>query len=138
MLLKEIFSRVLTAGTVDNSEPYWRFLNHCWGQIGIMRRSAVLWLVLAALSFALGQTRGISAPAELAGQIETALHDETALAGNRILVSVNETEIVLSGSVANRKQRRTADRIAESFAVNRKMIDKLVVRGENQSSQISR
>jgi hypothetical protein len=104
-----------------------------------MRRSAVLSLLLAAFSTtAAGQIRGLPPPAELAGQIEAALRDDPALANDQILVSVDETQIVLSGTVANRKQKRTADRIGKSFAVNRKMVDKLVVQGEEHPSPVSR
>ena len=104
-----------------------------------MSRSAVLSLLLAAVSaIAVGQIRGVPPPAEVASQIEAALHDDPALAKNPIVVSVDETQIVLNGTVANRMQKRTAGRIAASFAVNRKMVDKLVVRSENPPGQVSR
>ena len=86
--------------------------------MGIMSRSAVLWLLLAACSaIGAGQIRGLPPSAEVASRIEAALHDDPTLANNPITVHVDESQIVLSGTVANRKQRLTANRISEIFGV---------------------
>jgi osmotically-inducible protein OsmY len=70
-----------------------------------------------------------SSGGELARQIADALHQEPNLAHDRIIVSVNDTEITLNGSVANGKEKQTANRIAQSFASNRKVIDAITVTG---------
>jgi len=104
-----------------------------------MSRSVVLSLLMMVLSAIAGaQLRGLPPAAELTGQIVAALHDDSTLANEPISVNVDESQIVLSGSVASRKQRQTADRVAESFAVNRKVVDKLEVRGENHPRRLSR
>jgi len=104
-----------------------------------MSRSAVLLLLMMLCSaIAGGQIRGLPPAAELTGQVVAALHDDSTLANEPISVDVDESQLVLSGSVATRKQRQTADRIAQSFAVNRKVVDKLEVRGQNHPRQLSR
>ena len=95
-------------------------------------------LMMVLSTIAGGQIRGLPPAAELSGQIVAALHDDSTLADESISVSVDESQIVLSGSVGTRKQRQTADRIAESFAVNRKTVNKLEVRGENRPHRVSR
>jgi len=98
-----------------------------------MSRGVMLSLLLAFLSaLAAAQLRGLPPPAELAGQIEKALHEDPVLTGSHILVRVEEARILLSGTVMNRKQQTAADRIAKSFAVNRTVINKLVVQDERR------
>ena len=64
---------------------------------------------------------------ELQGQIQNALKNEPTLANDNISVSVTETEIDLSGSVASSKEKLTAKRIAQSYAGNRKVKEHLTM-----------
>jgi osmotically-inducible protein OsmY len=66
-------------------------------------------------------------PSDLAGQIETAIRDDPTLANDQISVTVTDTDILLSGTVRSGKEKETARRIAESFAINRKVVDKVKV-----------
>ena len=64
---------------------------------------------------------------QLQSQIQVALTNEPTLANSNINVNVTEDEIALSGSVSNGKERQTAERIARSFAENRRVTDHLTV-----------
>jgi osmotically-inducible protein OsmY len=70
---------------------------------------------------------------DLAGQIETALHDDPTLANDQISVNVTDTDVVVSGTVGNGKEKETVKRIAESFATNRKVVDKVKVSGSKNT-----
>jgi osmotically-inducible protein OsmY len=72
-------------------------------------------------------------PRDLAGQIETALRDDATLANDQISVTVTDTDIVLNGTVGSGKERQTVRRIAESFATNRKVVDKVKVSGSKNT-----
>jgi osmotically-inducible protein OsmY len=78
------------------------------------------------------QTATMQASGELKTQIETAFKNEPTLAGASIIVNVTETTIELSGSVPTGKERQTAKRIAQSFAGNRRVEDRLTVTGLGQ------
>jgi len=67
---------------------------------------------------------------ELQGQIQNALKNEPTLANDNISVSVTDTEIDLSGTVASGKEKLTARRIAQSFAGNRKVKEHLTMSGQ--------
>jgi hyperosmotically inducible protein len=67
---------------------------------------------------------------QLQSQIQVALTNEPTLANSNINVNVTEDEIALSGSVSNGKERQTAERIARSFAENRRVTDHLTVGGK--------
>ena len=64
---------------------------------------------------------------QLQSHIQVALTNEPTLANSNINVNVTEDEIALSGSVSNGKARQTAERIARSFAENRRVTDHLTV-----------
>jgi osmotically-inducible protein OsmY len=70
---------------------------------------------------------------DLAGQIETALHDNPTLANDQISVNVTDTDVVVSGTVGNGKEKETVKRIAESFATNRRVVDKVKVSGSKNT-----
>jgi len=65
--------------------------------------------------------------AELQQHIEKALSSEPTLNGSSISVNVTDTEIAISGSVDTGKQKVAAERIAESFATNRRVRDTVTV-----------
>lgn len=69
---------------------------------------------------------------ELQGQIQNALKNEPTLANDNISVSVTDTEIDLSGTVASGKEKLTAKRIAQSYAGNRKVKEHLTMSGQPQ------
>lgn len=69
---------------------------------------------------------------ELQTQIQSAVRNEPTLASDNVNVSVSSDEIDLSGSVATPKEKLTAQRIAQSYAGNRKVKDQLTVNGHNR------
>ena len=66
---------------------------------------------------------------QLRSQLETALKNEPTLSSSNVQVDVTDTKITLTGSVATGKDRQTAKRIAQSYAGNRKVVDKMTVTG---------
>jgi hypothetical protein len=82
---------------------------------------------------------GASASAEsssLQKQIDAALKKEPTLANQNVNTVVTDTSVELSGSVSTGKEKQTAKRIAQSFAGNRRVVDRITVsgRGANSSS----
>ncbi len=79
----------------------------------------------------------------LKGQIENAIHNDPTMAGANVEVNVASDAIELSGNVPSGKQKTTAWRIAESYAFNKRVQDKIVVtrpansRGNSASGQSS-
>lgn len=71
---------------------------------------------------------------DLQAQLQNALKNEPTLANDNINVSVTDTEIDLSGAVANGKAKLTAKRIAQSYAGNRKVKEHLTVGGQDNVS----
>ncbi len=67
--------------------------------------------------------------AELHQRLATALRNDPNLAGSNIVANVSDDTISLTGSVRTAKDRVTARRIAESFASNRKVKEKITVAG---------
>lgn len=67
--------------------------------------------------------------AELRQRLATALRNDPALHGSNIVANVSDDTISLTGSVRTAKDRETARRIAESFASNRKVKEKITVAG---------
>jgi hypothetical protein len=63
----------------------------------------------------------------LQGQIQNALQNEPTLRNDQINVNVNDSTIELSGTVQSGKEKQTADRIANSFAGNRRVRDRITV-----------
>ncbi len=65
----------------------------------------------------------------LKGQLDQAYQSEPSLSGSNIQVQVTDTEVQLHGSVPTGKDKTTAKRIAQSYAGNRKVVEKLAVTG---------
>jgi osmotically-inducible protein OsmY len=78
------------------------------------------------------QTPGTTTQAggDLKGQIEAAFKNEPTLTGTNVIVNVTETTVELSGSVPTGKERQTAKRIAQSYAGNRRVEDRMTVSGQ--------
>lgn len=64
---------------------------------------------------------------EIQQRIQKALAAEPSLAGSSLSVAVTDSEISLSGSVGNGKERISARRIAQSFGGNRKFKENVTV-----------
>lgn len=63
----------------------------------------------------------------LQNEIENAYSKEPTLANSNIDVKITPSEIQLSGKAENSKQKATARRIAQSYADNRRVVDKITV-----------
>ena len=72
---------------------------------------------------------GVTDSATLKGQLESAYQAEPTLTGSNIQVNVTDASVELTGSVPTGKEKVTAKRIAQSYAGNRKVIDKMTVSG---------
>jgi len=68
----------------------------------------------------------------LQSNIDNAMRREPSLSNSQVTVHVSDVAIDLGGSVSSVKDRQTAERIAQSFSVDRKLNDKLVVTGASQ------
>jgi len=70
-------------------------------------------------------------------QVQSTLRSEPSLAGSRLEVNVNDSQIELSGSVATAREKETARRIAQSYGNNRRVVDSKVnvQSGGTQSSR---
>lgn len=66
--------------------------------------------------------------AELRSQIQTALQGEPALAKEQVTVEVIAGTVRLSGIVGTRKERKTALRIARTYAGHHRVINKITLR----------
>ena len=66
---------------------------------------------------------------ELQQQIEQALTKEPELATSDIRVMVDRNTVTLTGTIDNPNERTLALRIAQSYAGERQVIDKLKLRG---------
>jgi hypothetical protein len=67
--------------------------------------------------------------AEVHEQIEHKLATEPLLEHLPLRATVNKDTIVLTGTVNNEQQHRLARRVAESYAGQRQIIDKIKIRG---------
>ena len=74
--------------------------------------------------------------AELRQRLNNALRNDPALSGSNIVANVSDDTISLTGSVRTAKDRQTAHRIAESFATNRKVKEKITVAGSAAKSDL--
>lgn len=72
--------------------------------------------------------------ASVKGQLDQAYQSEPSLSGSSIQVEVSDASIQLTGSVPTSKEKTTAKRIAQSYAGNRKVVEKLTVSGKNTSN----
>ena len=71
---------------------------------------------------------------DLQGRIENAMKAEPTLTGSNVMVNVTGDTVELSGSVPTGKEKQTADRIASSFAANRKVVDRITVTGRGAAN----
>jgi osmotically-inducible protein OsmY len=78
-----------------------------------------------------GAMSSSSSSDQLKGQIETSLKNEPTLANANITANVTDDQVELSGSVPSGKEKRTARRIAQSYAGNRKVVDHLTTGGKS-------
>lgn len=77
----------------------------------------------------------VSDSSSLQQQLDQAYQSEPSLNGSKINVAVSDSQVQLTGSVPTNKDKITAERIAKSYAGNRKVVDKVSVGGGNSSSQ---
>jgi len=64
---------------------------------------------------------------DLASQIQNALSKEPTLTGDNPRVTVSGETIELAGAVGTNKEKITATRIVQSYAANKKLVNKLTV-----------
>ena len=67
---------------------------------------------------------------EVEQQIQDKLNREPTLANTEIGVKIDATSVTLTGSVDTERQRDLALRIAQSYAGQRKVVDKIKVQGQ--------
>jgi len=67
----------------------------------------------------------LSTPEKVQQQIEQHLNSEPALQNSKVSVDVDEDVVVLSGTVGTEQQHDLALRIAQSYAGDRKIVDKI-------------
>lgn len=77
---------------------------------------------------------GVNDTATLQNQIQNALQNEPTLHNDNVNVSVTDSTIELSGAVQTGKEKQTAERIASSFAGNRRVKDRITVSGKGSAS----
>jgi osmotically-inducible protein OsmY len=70
----------------------------------------------------------------LQNQIQTALKNEPTLANDAVTVNVTDSTVELSGTATSKKERQTAQRIAQSYANNRKVVDHITVSGSSTTT----
>jgi osmotically-inducible protein OsmY len=85
----------------------------------------------AGAAGASGSMTAGAAPADLQSRIQQALQRENL---SNINVVVSATTIDLSGTVSTGKEKQTAKRIAQSFAGNMKVVDRITVSGMGQGA----
>src|SRR5262249_15869449 len=69
---------------------------------------------------------------EIEDEIQSKLNSEPGLENDRVRVSVTDSEVIVTGSVNDQRERDTALRIAESYAGDRRIVDKLEIRAERK------
>jgi len=72
--------------------------------------------------------------ATLQNQIQNALQNEPTLHNDNVNLTVTDSTIELSGTVQTGKEKQTAQRIASSFAGNRRVKDRITVSGKGSAS----
>jgi osmotically-inducible protein OsmY len=70
--------------------------------------------------------QGLSTP-EIQQQIQQGLNSEPMLRNSDVGVHVDENSVILTGKVASEQQHDLALRIAQSYAGDRKIVDKIKV-----------
>jgi osmotically-inducible protein OsmY len=63
-------------------------------------------------------------------QIQDKINSEPALANTNVEVKTNDRSITLTGTVDSQRQHDLALRIAQSYAGDRKIVDKIKIRGQ--------
>ena len=76
----------------------------------------------------------VSDSTSLQQQLDQAYQSEPSLNGSKIDVIVSDSQVELTGSVPTGKDKITAERIAKSYAGNRKVVNKVSVGGSASSS----
>ncbi len=71
--------------------------------------------------------QGLSTP-EVQHQIQQGLNAEPALRNSNIVVHVDDNSVILTGTVDSEQQQDLALRIAQSYAGDRKIVDKIKIR----------
>ena len=77
----------------------------------------------------------VSDSSSLQQQLDQAYQSEPSLNGSKISVAVSDSQVQLTGSVSTNKDKITAERIAMSYAGNRKVVDKVSVGGASTPPQ---
>ena len=72
-------------------------------------------------------SQGLST-AQVQQQIQQGLNSEPTLANTNVSVKTDESAVVLTGTVDSEKQHDLAVRIAQSFAGDRQVVDKIKIR----------
>ena len=67
--------------------------------------------------------------ADVAQQIQDKFNTVPALANQNIRANVNDTAVILTGTVENEQQHQMAIRIAQSYAGRREVLDRIEVKG---------
>jgi osmotically-inducible protein OsmY len=80
------------------------------------------------------QSASSSDSTTLQSTIQEKLKNEPMLSSSSVNVNVTDSTIELSGSVATGKEKTTAERIAQSYAGNRKVVDRITVTGNGNAS----
>ena len=73
-------------------------------------------------------------PSEAQGNIQKALQQDPSLANANINVTAKGDKVELTGTVANKDQKKTAKHIAESNAGSMKVVDHLKVEGSTDNN----
>ncbi len=64
---------------------------------------------------------------QIQSEIQNALSQQGTLSGSNIQVNVTDTDVELTGNVATPDQKQTAERIAGSYAANRRVVNHITV-----------
>jgi osmotically-inducible protein OsmY len=72
--------------------------------------------------------------AGLASKINTALKNDPTLANNNVMVNVSDQGVEVTGSVDTGKEKLTAMRIAQSYAGNFKVVDRVTLAGRTPAT----
>ena len=67
---------------------------------------------------------------EIRDQIQSKLNSEPGLEDDRVSVNVTDSEVTITGSVDTEAEHDLALRIAESYAGERHLVDKVEIRGK--------
>jgi len=68
---------------------------------------------------------------QIQSEIQNAISQQGTLSGSNIQVNVTDTDVELTGNVATPDQKQTAERIAGSYAANRRVVNHITVSSLN-------